>query len=206
MHRGKPQFRGLASAACSFVKKLLRDPRAAGPAALQPAGHQDILPDRTSSQERSNTEHSACSLNRSERLGHCVPRNLMNVDHLTEPRMPRIKQFPTFGHMGFAMLSCTTRCDLTAPWLIVLRKSSFAIGRNRARPHCARLGRQTTRQLSAVHCSETCESKTFKAFRPALECEGRGREAAQGSDRPDAENPAITRESLHRCFGFGINR
>ena len=39
--------------------------------------------------------------------------DLMNVDHLTEPRMPRIKQLPTFGHMGFAMLACTTGCDRT---------------------------------------------------------------------------------------------
>jgi hypothetical protein len=31
--------------------------------------------------------------------------DLMNVDHLTAPGMPRITQFPTFGHMGFAMLS-----------------------------------------------------------------------------------------------------
>ena len=34
-----------------------------------------------------------------------VREKMMNVDHLTEPRMPRIKQLPTFGHMGFAMLS-----------------------------------------------------------------------------------------------------
>jgi putative transposase len=40
----------------------------------------------------------------------------------------------------------TTRCDLTARWPIVLLKSSPVTGRNRARPRCARLGRQTKRR------------------------------------------------------------
>ena len=35
--------------------------------------------------------------------------HFVDVDHTTKPGMPRIKDFPRFGHMGVMLLRCTTR-------------------------------------------------------------------------------------------------
>jgi hypothetical protein len=43
--------------------------------------------------------------------------DFVDIDHPTEPEMPRIKHLWRFGHMGFAALACTTRFGLICHWI-----------------------------------------------------------------------------------------
>jgi hypothetical protein len=48
----------------------------------------------------------------------------MDIDHTTEPWMPRIKHLSSFGNIGFAAFACTTPNGLTRASVIAARVNS----------------------------------------------------------------------------------
>jgi hypothetical protein len=111
-----------ATSASSLLDALVLPAR---PAVSRSAGHQGILLDRTSRQERSNTAHSICSLGRSEGCGRRVPQRTHECRSPDRTRDAMDKAPPCFGSHGFC----------------------YALLYNQVRPHEA-LGYRSPQQFS----------------------------------------------------------